>query len=72
MLAGGPDYKVSVDIGGAIFSPLDGSPSGLEKFQPVAVRIIANDGLGYSVRNRHRSSDHAAGYIDLLVINIPR
>ena len=71
LLAGGPDYRVTLDIGGAIFGPAEDSEKALERFQSVADRIVANDGLGYRVVERliHRTSDYAQSYIDRLVIN---
>jgi hypothetical protein len=45
-LAGSPDHRVNIDIGGAIFAPVDDSKEALARFQPVTDRIIANDGLG--------------------------
>jgi hypothetical protein len=71
LLAGGPDYRVSPDIGGAIFGPADGSEDALKRFQAVTEKIIANDGLGYRVVHRliHRSSDNPGDYIDRMVIN---
>jgi hypothetical protein len=71
LLAGGPDYRVSPNLGGAIFAPADHSEDAPIRFQSVANRIIANDGLGYSVSNRltHRDSGYAEYYIDRMVIN---
>lgn len=73
LLAGGPDHRATADIGGAIFAPVDDSREALARFQVVADRIIANDGLGYSVIHRlvHRTSEYAGDYIDRLVVNIP-
>jgi len=72
LLAGGPDYRVTPDIDGALIAPTDGSDDALKKFQTVVDRITANDGAGYRVVKRltHRNSDHAAGYVDRMVINI--
>jgi hypothetical protein len=71
LLAGGDDYRVSPDLGGAIFAPSDSSDEALIRFQSVANRIIANEGLGYSVVHHliHRDSGYAENYIDRLVIN---
>lgn len=69
LMSGDGDYRVSRDIGGAIFSATSDSEDALGKFQPVAQRIIANNGLGYHVKLTHRSSDHAANYIDRIVID---
>ncbi|QIG81553.1 hypothetical protein [Stakelama tenebrarum] len=71
LLAGGPDYRVARDIGGAIFGPAEDSEEALERFQSVVDRIVANDGLGYRVVKRliHRTSDYAQNSIDRLVIN---
>lgn len=73
LLAGGPDHRATADIGGAIFAPVDDSKEALARFQTVTDRIIANDGMGYSVVRRliHRSSEYAGDYIDRLAINIP-
>lgn len=74
LLAGGPDYRVVPDLGGAVFGPVDGSEDALKRFGAVADKLIANDGLGYRLVHRltHRSSDHAESYIDRIVINILR
>ena len=74
LLAGGPDHRVIPDIGGALIAPSDSSDDALSRFQSIVDRIVANDGAGYRVVNRltHRSSDHAAEYVDRMVINIPR
>ena len=69
LLDGGPDYRVSLDLGGAIFGPAGDSQAERAAFHAVAQRIIANDGLGYQVKRKHRSSDRADGYYDLIVIN---
>lgn len=71
ILSGGPDYRVSPNLGGAVFAPADHSEAALIAFQDVADRILANDGLGYSVVHRliHRDSGYAENYIDRLVIN---
>ncbi len=71
LLAGGPDYRVVLDIGGAVFSPADDTEGATERFQTVAERIRANDGLGYRLIDRltHESSEYAQSYIDRLVIN---
>lgn len=74
LLAGGPDHRVIADIGGALIAPSDGSDDALLRFQSVVDQLVANDGAGYRVVKRltHRSSDHAAGYVDRMVINITR
>lgn len=66
----GNGYRVSRDLDGAIFAPVDGTEDALVCFQSVAERIIANDGLGYSVVHRltHHDSGYAENYIDRLVI----
>jgi len=71
LLEGGPDHRISPDIGGAVFSAIDDTADGLERFQPVAARILANDGRGYSVVRRliHRTSDGPVDRIDRIVIN---
>ena len=71
LLAGGPDYRVSPDLGGAIFAPSENSEDALVKFQAVVSRIIAHEGLGFVVVHRltHRDSGYAENYIDRLVIN---
>jgi hypothetical protein len=70
LLAGGPDYRVSLDIGGAVFGPTGDSAAERAAFHALAKRIIANDGLGYRVQLKHRGSDNANGYYDRIVINI--
>jgi hypothetical protein len=72
LLSGGPDYRVTLDIGGAVFAPAGDTGEALQNFQSVAEKIKANDGLGYRVIERliHRSNTHAHNHIDLLVINI--
>ncbi len=74
LLAGGEDYRVTSDLGGAVFSSVDDSDDALRRFQPIADRVEANDGLGYDVVHRltHRSSDHRDSPIDRIVINIHR
>lgn len=71
ILSGGPDYRVSADLGGAMFAPADHSEAALIAFQTVADRILANDGLGYTVVRRliHRDSGYAENHIDRLIIN---
>jgi hypothetical protein len=71
LLAGGPDYRVSPDLGGAVFGPIDNSDEALRRFQAIAEKIRANDGLGYTVVRRltHRASDRSEGFIDRMVIN---
>lgn len=71
MLVGSDDDRVSPDLGGATFAPVDGSSDALQRFQSIAERIEANDGMGYNVVHRltHRSSDHRASPIDRIVIN---
>lgn len=46
LLAGSPDHRVSVDIGGAIFAPVDVPKVALARFQTVTNRNIANERLG--------------------------
>jgi hypothetical protein len=72
LLFGGDDYRVTSDIGGAVFAPSDGSEAALNRFQTIAERILANDGYGYTVVKRliHPSSDHSGSPIDRIVINI--
>ena len=70
LLAGGPDYRVSRDLGGAVFAPTGDTQAERAAFQAVAQRIIANEGLGYRVRLGHRNSDDASGYYDRIIINI--
>lgn len=70
LLVGGPDYRVSLDLGGAVFGPIGDSAAERAAFHAVAQRIIANDGLGYRVKLKHRSSDRADGYHDRIMINI--
>ncbi len=72
LLQGSPDHRATVDLGGAIFAPVDGTDAALERFQRVGAGIIANDGLGYRVKRVHRSSDRAASEIDFIVINTLR
>lgn len=74
LLTGGDDYRVNPDLGGAIFAPVDDSDDALRRFQPIAGRIKANDGLGYDVIHRliHRSSDNRDSLIDRIVINTHR
>ena len=74
LLAGGPDYLVTPDLGGAVFGPADDSDEALRRFQATAGKITANDGLGYSVVHRltHRTSDHSEAFIDRMVINTHR
>lgn len=71
LLAGGSDYRVVLDIGGAVFGPVDDSEEAMKRFQTVANRIRANDGLGYRLVERltYKSSEYAQSYIDHLVIN---
>lgn len=73
LLAGGPDYRVTGDLGGAVVAPAENSKEGFAKFQVVAKSIIVNDGSGYSVIHRltHRTSRYPEDYIDRIVINIP-
>lgn len=72
LLAGGPDHRVVADLGGAVLASTEDTPEARAAFHAVAERVIANDGLGYSVRLRHRSSDDAAGHYDRVIINFPR
>lgn len=74
LLAGGEDYQVIPDLGGAMFAPVDGSDEALRRFQPIAQRIEANDGLGYEVIHRltHRSSDLRDSPIDRILISTSR
>lgn len=39
LLAGGPNYRVTLDLGGAIFAPAAGSDEAEDEFQPIAERI---------------------------------
>lgn len=71
LLAGGPDYRVSLDIGGAIFGPVGETAADRAAFHAVAERIVANDGRGYRVKLKHRTSDSADGHYDRIIINIP-
>ena len=73
LLAGSDDHRSAPDLGGAIFSPVNDSDEALLRFQKIVERIQANDGFGYTIVHRltHRSSDHGAGFIDRMVINIP-
>lgn len=72
LLVGGPNYRVTLDIGGAVFAPPDGSTEALENFQSVANKIHANDGLGYNVQHRltHKSADYGVNLIDRMIIKI--
>lgn len=71
LLAGSPNYRVSPDIGGAVFGPVSDTIEALERFQSIADRISANDGMGYRVVHRltHRTSEYATDYVDRMVIN---
>jgi hypothetical protein len=71
ILADGSDYSVASDLGGAVFGPINDTEDALRRFQAVAARIRANDGLGYSMVHRltHRTSDYSEGFIDRMVIN---
>lgn len=71
LLAGGPDYRVTPDLGGAVFGPVDETEDALRRFQAIADKIKANDGLGYSVVDRltHRTSEYSEAFIDRMVIN---
>lgn len=46
LLAGSPDHRVNIDIGGAIFAPVDVPKVALARFQTVTNWIIVNDRLG--------------------------
>ena len=72
LLAGGPDYRVTVDLGGAVFAPIDSSNEATRKFQSVADRIIANEGMGYRIHLIHRDSDYGLNEVDRITINISR
>ncbi len=70
LLAGGSDYHVVLDLGGAVFAPVGDTREEQAAFHEVARRIIANEGLGYRVHTSHRSSDDADRFFDRVVINI--
>lgn len=72
LLAGGPEYRVVPDIGGAVFAPTGDTQAERAAFHRIAQRIIMNEGLGYRVHLTHRSSDDAEGLLDRVVINIDR
>lgn len=74
LLAGGRDYRVTGDLGGAVFAPINDTYAALEQFQRITSLIEANDGLGYDVVHRltHQSSDHGSALTDRMVINIHR
>lgn len=72
LMAGGSDYRVTTDLGGAVFAPAVDGEDGLRRFAAVADKIIANDGLGYSVHLTHKNSDHGYGWVDRIIINFRR
>jgi hypothetical protein len=74
LLAGGADYRVTPDLGGAVFGPVDDSDEALRRFERIAGMITANDGRGYTVVRRltHRTSDRSEDLIDRMVINTRR
>lgn len=72
LMSGGPDYRVVPDIGGAIFAPTGDTREERLAFHRVAERIVANDGAGYRVQLKHRSSDDSDGFFDRIIINTNR
>ena len=68
LLQGGSDYRVTQDIGGAVFGPKGPSREERAAFSAVADKLIAYEGLGYLIQLSHRSSDD--GLVDRIVINI--
>lgn len=74
LLAGGPDHRATADLGGAIFGPVDDSEDALLRFQSIADRLIANDGLGYKIipRGIHKTREYSGNHVDRVVINIPK
>lgn len=70
LLAGGPGYVVERTEGGASVKPISRSDADLIAFQPVADRVVRNNGDGYSIYNELRSSDHAVPYYLIFVLTI--
>lgn len=70
LLAGGPDYKVTIDLGGAVIRPKDDSDEGLEAFQKVYDLIRSNEGAGFEIYQTHKTSDRSHDYVDRVLINI--
>ena len=70
LLAGGADYRIVPDLGGAVLGPTGNTEEERAAFDEVARRVIANEGQGYRVQLKHRSSDDRHGRYDRLVINI--
>lgn len=70
LMAGGPDYRIVPDLGGAVLGPVGDTREERAAFDVVARRVIANEGQGYRVRLKHRGSDDADGHYDRLIIDI--
>lgn len=70
LLAGGPDYRIVPDLGGAVLGPTGDTREERAAFDLVARRVIANEGQGYSVRLKHKGFDDAEGHYDRLIISI--
>lgn len=74
ILAGSETHRATLNLGGAVLSPINDSDDATSRFQFQAQRILANDGLGYDVVHRltRQSSDHRDSPIERIVINLHR